>query len=215
MGRAELDEHVSRLTGAFARHGTAVVPLLHAWRRAAVLEEAVREPRLEQLIPIAPFHRYLAEMRGASALTFGRRYARKYLGYEPLRGAARHELDRGWERLLGLLPSLIDNGVAVVPGSDATGISLVPGYALHAELALWDQAGVPRLAILTAVTSLAAKVVGAFGHGRIVPGCRGGVLELADDPTGAPSLLDALGAARFAVEPRPGVGETTAAGQRT
>ena len=40
-GRAQLDEHVSRLTGAFARHGTAVVPLLHAWRRAAVLEEAV------------------------------------------------------------------------------------------------------------------------------------------------------------------------------
>src|SRR5690606_31199169 len=75
-----------------AGEGTALVPLLQSWRRSALLDEAVAEPRLDRVVPMAPFHQYLLDMRGPG-LVFGRKYAREHFGFEHLKGPARREFD--------------------------------------------------------------------------------------------------------------------------
>ncbi|MEG3630946.1 hypothetical protein [Streptomyces poriticola] len=136
---------------ALAGQGVSLVPLLHSWRRAALLDEAVSEPRLERTVPMAPFHQYLLDMRGPG-LVFGRKYAREHFGYEHLKGPARREFDDGWAFLLDALAHAHDIGVPLVAGSDALGLSLVPGYGLYDELSWWEQAGLPRRTVLAAAT---------------------------------------------------------------
>ncbi|MEU3948261.1 hypothetical protein [Streptomyces sp. NPDC029526] len=134
-----------------AGEGTALVPLLQSWRRSALLDEAVAEPRLDRVVPMAPFHQYLLDMRGPG-LVFGRKYAREHFGFEHLKGPARREFDDGWAFLLDVLATAHTSGVPLVAGSDALGLSLVPGYGLYDELAWWEQAGLPRRTVLAAAT---------------------------------------------------------------
>ncbi|MFD7063926.1 hypothetical protein [Streptomyces sp. NPDC059906] len=179
--RAAADEPLRVLAG----QGTALVPLLHSWRRAALLEEAVSEPRLERTLPMAPFHRYLLDMRGPG-LVFGRKYAREHFGYEHLKGAARREFDDGWAFLLDALARARELGVALVAGSDALGLSLVPGYGLYDELSWWERAGLSRRTVLAAATGGTPAVL----LGSAATPWVSGVLAL----TTAPDELPGLGA---------------------
>lgn len=185
------DERAQRLVEALAASPVALVPLLHAWRRRTVLEEAVSEPRLDRLLPILPYHRFLLEMRGHAGLAFGRRYARRYLGFPDLRGGARRELEAGWELLGRTLAGLHDAGCRLAAGSDAAGLAVVPGFGLHDELMLWERAGIPRLAALRAATGGGAAALGLSGAGRLNEGT-GGVLALRTDPLAAVGLGAAL-----------------------
>ncbi|GAA4710267.1 amidohydrolase family protein [Phytohabitans rumicis] len=184
---------VPDLMSTVAGTATAVTPLLLAWRRAAVLEEAVAEPLLDRLEAVAPYHKHLHQMRGPG-LAFGRKYARRYLGYEQLRGQARQEFEQGWAALCRCLVDLAAVGVPLVAGSDAPGVSLVPGYALHAELAIWEAAGLDRAAVLAAATTGNARWLG-------IPPWSAGVLALPADPFTAPALTAALAGAALAVAP--------------
>lgn len=187
--------HADRLVGELAAAGVAVTPLLLAWRRAALLDDAVAEPRLQRLVPITPYHRYLEQMRGPG-LAFGRRYARRYLGYEHLKPPARAEFDTGWRVLLETLARLSEAGVALLPGTDAPGISMVPGFALHEELAVWEGAGLARPAVLAAATGGNA---GALGLGR----WSAGVLAASRDPFTAATVAAGLAGAELLVPPVP------------
>lgn len=163
----DVDAETSRLAMAMKSADTMLVPLLLAWRRSCVLEEVVNEPRLDALIEIAPFHSYLRDLRGAAAMTFGKKYAKRYLGLSPMRAKVREQFDEGWSRLLAVLRNLDQEGVHLLPGSDATGLSLVPGYALHGELALWADAGIPVNRILAAATSKAAAAIDISNAGSL------------------------------------------------
>ena len=178
--------HVDTLA-VLAGEGVGVVPLLHSWRRGSVLEDAVGEPRLERLLDVAPFHRYLLDMRGPG-LAFGRRYAKSHLGYEHLKGKLRDEFERGWSALLDSLAYAHGLGVPVLPGSEAIGISLVPGFAVHDELAVWQRAGIPWHAALTSATGSAAGLL--FGAGT--PPWHTGVLALSTDPAGSAGMAAVL-----------------------
>jgi hypothetical protein len=149
LGQPQVRRGALERLRVLAEHGTAVVPLVHAARRAALLVEAVAEPRLDRLLPMAPFHQYLIDMRGPG-MVFGRRYARDQFGYEHLSGSARREFDTGWAALLECLAAAHDLGVGLRPGSGALGLALVPGYALLDELAWWEAAGLPRHTVLGA-----------------------------------------------------------------
>ncbi|MBN0046444.1 hypothetical protein JS756_20530 [Streptomyces actuosus] len=192
-----------------AGEGTALVPLLHSWRRSALLDEAVAEPLLDRLVPMAPFHQYLLDMRGP-ALVFGRRYAREHFGYEHLKGPARREFDDGWAFLLDALATAHDSGVALAAGSDALGLSLVPGYALYDELAWWEQAGLSRRTVLAAATGGTLEALTGAGSPWA-----SGLLALPDapdalpDPAALPGVLRVL--ARAPVPPPP-TRSTTPAG---
>lgn len=196
--RREAAERLRVLAG----QGTAIVPLLHSWRRSALLEEAVAEPRLERLLPMAPFHQYLLDMRGPG-MVFGRKYAREHFGYEHLKGPARKEFDDGWAFLLEALATAHALGIALVPGSDALGLSLVPGHALYDELAWWEQAGLPRRTVLTAATGGAVDVLTAGGEAPASPWATGAV-ALTTDPDLLPGIAALPGGCRTVAHPSPG-----------
>ncbi|KAA2255237.1 hypothetical protein F0L68_28885 [Solihabitans fulvus] len=192
-------ENLAGTLAELAERRVRLVPLVLATRRAAVLDDAVGEPRLERLLNIAPIHRHLIDMRGAG-LNLGRRFARNYLGYEHLRGKARSTVEQGWTTLLAALRDAYEAGVVLLPGSDAVGISLVPGYALHEELGLWDRAGIPRDAILRAATGQAAALLGIAGPKGRDP-WTAGVLAVRKDPTVATNLPGVFADVRFLVPP--------------
>lgn len=191
--------HGERTLAVLAEHRVGLVPLLHSWRRSALLDEAVAEPRLDRLVPIAPFHQYLLDMRGPG-LVFGRRYARSYLGYGHLTGRARTEFDTGWRAIEESLAAAYHLGVRLLAGSGAAGISLVPGFALHDELSWWVHAGIPRDAVLLAATGavrLARAAPASPAGDATADPWAGGVLGLTRDPDRAPSLAVALAGATF------------------
>lgn len=188
-----------------AGHGTAVVPLVHAARRAALLIEAVAEPRLDRLLAMAPFHQYLIDMRGAG-MVFGRRYARDQFGYEHLGSSARREFDAGWSALLDLLASAHDLGVELRPGSGALGLALVPGYALLDELAWWEVAGLPRRTVLAA--AVRPKRTGRHGPAYASPWGTG-VVGLSCPPEDLASLAGLPSAAQVVAPAVPGPAPTS------
>lgn len=164
----DVDEAVATLASALLASDTTLVPLLHSCRRSSVLEEIVNEPRLDELVEIAPFHSYLRDLRGTAAMTFGKKYAKRYLGLAPMRASVKSQFDQGWQRLLDVLAGLDRAGVCLLPGSDATGLSVVPGFALHDELATWSTAGIESHRVLGAATSRAAARLGISKAGSLL-----------------------------------------------
>jgi hypothetical protein len=82
-----------------------------------------------------------------------------------------------------LLLALRAAGVPLLPGSAAPLPWLMPGDALHRELALWERAGVPPADVLAAATRGAAEILGiADERGRLAPGLVADVLVLGADP---------------------------------
>lgn len=73
---------------------------------------------------------------------------------------------RSYKSMQGLLKTLHDGGVTIVPGTDA-----MPGFTLLRELELYEQAGIARTDILHLATLGAAKVAGRDKElGSIEPG---------------------------------------------
>lgn len=73
---------------------------------------------------------------------------------------------RSYKTMRGLLKTLHDGGVTIVPGTDA-----MPGFTLLRELELYEQAGIARTDILHLATLGAAKVAGRDKElGSIEPG---------------------------------------------
>jgi predicted amidohydrolase YtcJ len=73
---------------------------------------------------------------------------------------------RAAEKQAQMLKALYDNGIRLVPGSDA----MAP-FTIHRELELYAEAGIPGAAVLRIATLDSARVVGADdSKGSIAPG---------------------------------------------
>jgi hypothetical protein len=81
-------------------------------------------------------------------------------------------------------------GVRLLAGTDSGDLWVTAGLGLHQEMALWEQAGIPRAAILRAATAQAADYFGIGGRfGRIAPGQSADLLLLRANPLDDLSVL--------------------------
>ena len=81
-------------------------------------------------------------------------------------------------KLLKLIKRLHDEGITLMPGTDA-----FAGYTLHRELELYSQAGIPNAEVLRMATLVPAQVVGVSGlRGVIAPGKQADMILLDGDP---------------------------------
>jgi hypothetical protein len=95
------------------------------------------------------------------------------------------------EKQAAIVKLLHESGVKLLPGSGSAQPWLFPGRALHQELELWVEAGIPDDEVLRMATRGAAEILDVAGeHGSIEPGAMGNVLILPSDPT------DDIGAVR-------------------
>ncbi|HXH22498.1 MAG TPA: amidohydrolase family protein [Dehalococcoidia bacterium] len=91
---------------------------------------------------------------------------------------------RARENELRFLRKVYDAGGILVPSTD-TGAApnQVPGFALHRELALFSEAGIPNAKVIEMATSVAARVLRRdHDYGTISPGKRADLLILGGDP---------------------------------
>jgi imidazolonepropionase-like amidohydrolase/ABC-type multidrug transport system permease subunit len=81
------------------------------------------------------------------------------------------------------LAAAFHDGVTLIAGTDAGNFQVIHGPAIHRELQLWVQAGIPPEAALRAATSNAARALGAGDRlGLLRKGYDGSVLLLNGNP---------------------------------
>ncbi|MFI6391384.1 amidohydrolase family protein [Nonomuraea sp. NPDC050540] len=174
LGHLFVDAPDPELAHELADRGTVVIPTL------AVLGELFGEPRGGRLA---------ADPRVAPHLGEG---ARRMLtmGPVPLGEGARHDVTVATRTLARLL----DAGVTVLAGSDASNVGTAHGATLHDELRRLVAAGMTPGRALTAATAAPARCFGLADRGRIAPGFRADLLLVDGDPTAdIDRTLDILG----------------------
>ncbi|HEY7613292.1 MAG TPA: amidohydrolase family protein [Gemmatimonadales bacterium] len=104
----------------------------------------------------------------------------------PTRGWSRGEFDRAqaaWPRMLALVARLQREGVHLTTGSDLASPWVIPGVALHQELALLVSAGIPPAEVLRMATHNGAEALRLLPEtGTIEPGKRADLVVLDADP---------------------------------
>ncbi|MDA4113341.1 MAG: amidohydrolase family protein [Thaumarchaeota archaeon] len=81
------------------------------------------------------------------------------------------------------VPSLIDDGVPVLAGTDAPNPGTTYGASIHRELELLVDAGMTQTDALASATSIPAKTFRLDDRGRLGPGARADMLMVRGDPT--------------------------------
>ena len=104
----------------------------------------------------------------------------------PTQDWSAQEFDRAraaWPRMLALVARLHREGVHLTTGSDLASPGVIPGVALHQELALLVSAGISPSAVIRMATRHGAEALGLFGEtGSIEPGKRADLVVLDGDP---------------------------------
>ncbi len=98
----------------------------------------------------------------------------------PMPDAATAQLYKAsYENMVRMVKKLYDNNITVVAGTD-----LGSGYALHRELEIYNQAGIPAPQVLRMATYTAAKIMKQDGDlGSIAPGKLADLIVVNGDPT--------------------------------
>ena len=86
--------------------------------------------------------------------------------------------------VLGILRAYFERGVRLGVGTDVGNSWMTPGYVYHHELALYQEAGVPPLQILTMATRNGAEVLGLLDEtGTVEVGKAADLVVLGSDPS--------------------------------
>lgn len=98
----------------------------------------------------------------------------------PVPDAATDRLYRAsYGKFVGMLKKLYDNGIPIVAGTDQGS-----GYALHRELEIYNQSGIPAPQVLRMATLTAAQVMKRDNElGSIAPGKLADMILVKGDPT--------------------------------
>jgi imidazolonepropionase-like amidohydrolase len=104
----------------------------------------------------------------------------------PTRDWTAQEFDRAqaaWPRMLALVSRLHRQGVRLTTGSDLASLWVIPGVALHHELALLESAGIAPVEVLRMATRNGAEALGVLGEtGTVEQGKRADLVVLEADP---------------------------------
>lgn len=165
VGELQLDEAVAEL----ARARRPLVPLLRA--SALRLEDQAADPAR-------------AALAGLLAPAYEAWWRAELSQRRPFLDEERRALgELVVRRQVELLKELHQAGARLVPGSGAPQPWLIPGLALHQELAEWVAAGVPPAEVLALATRGASEALGLAGErGTLQPGAWADVLVLDQDP---------------------------------
>ena len=159
-----------------ARRGTALVPLIMG--SAYRLVDPGEDP--EELRYLGPH--YNAWWTGELEFRRGVMEHRK-----DFLEVGRRVIEKQHQVLLGLHEA----GVRLLPGSAAPHPWLLPGRSLHAELAHWQEAGIPPADVLRYATAGAVEVLGDLDErGTLEPGKLADVVAVAGDPTADVRVLE-------------------------
>jgi imidazolonepropionase-like amidohydrolase len=163
---AELDlagAEVQRFLDLLVAHKTVLDPTLATFQGMFVSEPSDLDPIL------APYADQLPAqvLRGARG------------GGLPAPDGKRAQFRASYDALLKFVKVAWDRKIPIVAGTDST-----PGLALHHELALYVQAGIPAPDVLSLATLGAARVMGAErDSGSIAVGKRADLVLIDGDPT--------------------------------
>lgn len=106
--------------------------------------------------------------------------------FEAIEGGREHTADcarpGSFRDATGIARALIEAGVTVLAGTDATPFTPAHGAGLHRELVLLTDAGMSPVAALAAATSRVADRFGLTDRGRVAPGLRADLLLVDGDP---------------------------------
>ncbi len=91
-----------------------------------------------------------------------------------------------------LLRMLHEKGATLHVGSDTLQPFVAPGLAVHQEMRLWEEAGIPAEAIWTYATAAAYKNIGDPTIGRIGAGLQADAIVFREDPTVSLAALDTI-----------------------
>lgn len=173
-------EHIFERAGAASWNNMAVTPMLVMHQRllnALAADEAgagraARMPPELELLP--PWRRVWAQP-----------FLRIDTKQSPLRISS---ADLGWlksarRRMFDVVLQLHNSGVPVHTGSNAGAPGLVPGAALHRELALLLKAGLSPEQVLAASMVASARAMGVPRLGELAPGAPADLLLFREDPT--------------------------------
>jgi imidazolonepropionase-like amidohydrolase len=65
-----------------------------------------------------------------------------------------------WQSMAAFVRELHDAGVTLLVGTDLLFPGIIPGYAVHEEMAIWQDAGIPAADVLRSATILPARFMG-------------------------------------------------------
>jgi imidazolonepropionase-like amidohydrolase len=180
--KADLDaDYVNRFVEQLVAKDVALSPTTVLITGGMATREALEEPGLKYT------PKGLAERRQQQQEQMQRLREEAERAGRPLpaQNAADPEVGaRAREMQLRFLRKVYDAGGTLVPSTD-TGAApnQVPGFALHRELALFSEAGIPNAKVIELATSVAARVMRKDAEfGSIAPGKRADILVLGGDP---------------------------------
>jgi imidazolonepropionase-like amidohydrolase len=101
-----------------------------------------------------------------------------YTGGLPTRKGNESAYNQSFDNMLKMLKFLSDNKITFVPGTDD-----FPGFALHRELELYSEAGIPNAKVLQAATMVSATVAGKEKEfGSVTVGKKANLILVDGDP---------------------------------
>jgi len=78
-----------------------------------------------------------------------------------------------WQSMAAFVRELYEAGVPLLVGTDLIVAGIVPGYAVHEEMAIWQEAGIPAADVLRGATIVPAQLMGlgdrlgTVGEGKV------------------------------------------------
>jgi len=73
---------------------------------------------------------------------------------------ARDDPDFIWETWSELVTMLHETGISLMVGTDLSVPGIIPGFSVHQEMELWQEAGIPAADVLRSATLVPAQFVG-------------------------------------------------------
>jgi imidazolonepropionase-like amidohydrolase len=72
--------------------------------------------------------------------------------------------DRFWQNWALMVKEMNRAGIPLMVGTDLMVPGIVPGYSVHEEMAIWQEAGIPPADVLRSATSVPAQFMGLGDH---------------------------------------------------